>query len=161
KDFKVIDDFKESKKVTSSIDIIYAMQNALFHKIKSENYSLEELFTFLLYDLMINHDLSFVNVREKFNANEAIVVHANKEFLLSFEEIIKNKEQLLKEDLIQMGKNEVNYKDNLIVFSDELCLKVFNYCDITAQMRCFDMEVIKKKQFKYNAFKKGFYPEVA
>ncbi|RVD92287.1 hypothetical protein TUBRATIS_12140 [Tubulinosema ratisbonensis] len=151
KDFRIINSLtqnktpdKKEKNPVSYLDTIYAQQNQIYAKIKENTFNEEDMFSFLIYDLMINHDLQFKKLKSKF-LHFDITKFCCEEFLTKIFQNFVYARSKLREQLSKLGSQEETYKDENIVFSDQICDTICKYIDTLCLTRCFESEVIKKK----------------
>lgn len=167
KEFKIVNPLKPDKasikkepKDTNLLESVHAEQNAIYKKIRDGNFNEEDVFFLLIYDLMINNDVEFDKLIDKISELD-ISKFTNFEFLSqNYENLLYKKSKFI-EEFTSIGMTKESYKDDCLIYSDELCFKIFNYIDLLSHIRCFESVYLKRRPFKFNSFKKNVFSEVS
>lgn len=153
-----------SKRNTKAIDSIYAMQNSLLDKIISKNNTPEELFSFLIYDLMVNHDKSFEKLKSKISeiANDSSEILKKLDIFFLKEKIthFREKEVKLFQELKRYLQNDDIYENDNLNYTPLLCNMISTFIDIATQTKCYKVEIEDRKKYNYTNSRKATFNDV-
>lgn len=153
-----------SRRNTKVTDCIYTMQNAIFEKILLKDYTKQDLFSFLVYDLMLNHDKSFTKLKSKLKEETHIDTLLQPKLEISFlKEMIeqfREKECELFNQLKECLTKDESYLNDSLVYSSELCVLISDFTDVASQTKCFKVEVEEKKKYNFTNNRKSIFNEI-
>lgn len=152
---------KQSRRESTSkpLDNVYCMQNLVYKRITSGEYTEADILDLLLYDVVINHDKNFKLLGEKLEKSP-VIASLSLEFI---NKSIKNLSSLAEELLRRLEsllKDDASYQEMNVVFRDELCENIFYYLDVKTKLEAYSSEITSNKKVNYNALRKSVYNEI-
>lgn len=141
------------------LDIIYCMQNLIYSKMLESACVESEVADFLLYDLIINHDINFERAKERAASLGSPRLFSTELIRLGMDKL-QSSIASLHEIVVSVLSKDDAYDGSNIVFTDKLCDAVFHYIDAKIKVDTYSMEVESNRKINYNNVRRNAYAHV-